>query len=107
MLLRIQPDESLRSYVDRNLLANFMDWTVDRLRWLSEGVMTHQAVKVIASTMVWEGCYGFNRRLHQHTHLPLQFVIRDTRDVTYSRTSYLKPRMAINDPDAAAHAVSA
>lgn len=99
MLLRIQPDESLRSYVDRNLLVNFMDWRVDRLRWLSEGDITHQAVKVIASTMGWEGCYGFNRLLHEHTQLPLQFVIRDTRDVSYSRTAYLKPRMAITNSD--------
>ncbi|WAB98061.1 TniQ family protein [Pseudomonas putida] len=103
MLLRIQPDESLRSYVDRNLLVNFMDWRVDRLRWLAEGEITHQAVKVIASTMGWEGCYGFNRLLHEHTQLPLQFVIRDTRDVSYSRTAYLKPRTAITNSDSHAY----
>lgn len=81
MLLRIQPEESLRSHIDRNLLANFKDWTVDRLRWLSRGVVTYQGAKEIASLMGWEGCYGFNRLMHEHTHLPLQSVIRDTPTV--------------------------
>lgn len=40
----------------------------------------------------WPGCYGFNRLLHQNTAYPLQSVIKDPRDISYSGNTYIKDR---------------
>ncbi|NVZ75196.1 hypothetical protein HX859_09895 [Pseudomonas gingeri] len=89
MLLRIHSDESLRSYVERNLFLNWKDPAVDGLSRLSKYALCSMEVKVIASILGWPGCYGFNRLLHHHTDYPLRSVFKDLRDISYSQWTYL------------------
>ena len=57
MLLRIQPDESLRSYVERNLYLQFRNSDLDilksaELRYFS---WSNRQVKLVGSIMGWHG----------------------------------------------------
>jgi hypothetical protein len=69
MLLRIQPEESLRSYVERNLYLQLYNSDLDYLKKPSLRYCHWDGwqVKIIANIMGWHGCYGFNKLLHLHT----------------------------------------
>ncbi|MCP2024268.1 UNVERIFIED_ORG: hypothetical protein J2Y76_005183 [Pseudomonas reinekei] len=92
MLQRIQPDESLRSYVARNLFVNRKDPTVNGLRGISILGICSEGIKKIASVLQWPGCHGFNRLLHHHTAYPLKSVLKSPRDISYSQTTYISAR---------------
>ncbi|MFV3368808.1 hypothetical protein ACNFH5_11610 [Pseudomonas sp. NY15435] len=90
MLLRIQRDESLRSFIARNL---FLNWNgpearaFDRL--LKFSIRTNE-VREIAAAMGWLGCFGFNRLLHKHTDYPRYSIFKIKRDFSYSHFEYLR-----------------
>lgn len=89
MLLRIQSDESLRSFIARNLFLNWSGPQAKVLDRLSKSVVTSYDVKIIAAAMGWFGCYGFNRLLHYHTFYPRLSVFKRRQDISYSHTEYL------------------
>lgn len=66
MLLRIQPDESLRSYVERNLLLQLRNAGLDVFRTSSFRYYSRDNSQVIsiAEILGWYGCYGFNKLVH-------------------------------------------
>lgn len=91
MLLRIQPDESLRSYVERNLYLQFRNSDLDilksaELRYFS---WSKRQVKLIGSIMGWHGCYGFNKLVHLHTDYPFRSVFKPTKLLAYSETEFI------------------
>lgn len=89
MLLQIQPDESLSSYVRRNLYINRYDSCQEVFKALAKRPSFWSAeVNTIASTMGWPGCHGFNRLIHNHTLLAATCVIKHDQDFSYSQNQY-------------------
>lgn len=85
MLLRIQRDESIRSFIERNIFilgqGLFPNW------YVSKRIKTED-IRYIASLLRWDGCFGFNRVLHNHTHQPLQSLFKNSQDMAYSGSKY-------------------
>ncbi len=89
MLLRIQKDESLRSYVERNRFLPGTNLEINTSKVLSHCHLDGSAVKKIASILGWQGCYGFNKLLHEHTKSPSLYVFKSKFDYSYSGSDYL------------------
>ncbi|WP_148060133.1 hypothetical protein [Pseudomonas frederiksbergensis] len=91
MLLQIQPDESLRSYVERNLflqphspaLEIFRAPEFRYCRWRSKQVIS------IANMFGWDGCYGFNKLVHSHTDYPVHGVLKSKSSFSYSASEFV------------------
>lgn len=89
MLLKIQPDESLTSFVMRNLLINGYAPNMEVFKGLAKcASFGRNEVNKIASAMGWPGCYGFNRLIHHHTMDVEFFVIKNSQDLSYSGKDY-------------------
>lgn len=91
MPLQIQPDESLVSYVKRNVYLNWpseKDGIFERLA--TRQVLKLIEVKEIAVAMGWPGCYGFNRLVHGHTMMAATHVFKSEWDHSYSGNQYIK-----------------
>lgn len=89
MLLQIQPDESLPSYVSRNLLLNRYASGAGVFKDLVQRYSFRNAqVRKISSAMGLPGCYGFNSLIHNHTLMAVNFVIKNPQDVSYSDVQY-------------------
>lgn len=90
MPLPIQPDESLASYVRRNL---HLSWHIDvPLTFHQLGtrhVLKTIEVKRLAEAMGWPGCYGFNRLVHGHTMMASTHVFKARWDHAYSGKQYI------------------
>jgi hypothetical protein len=90
MPLLIQPDESLVSYVRRNL---HLSWHIDvPLTFHQLGtrhVLKTIEVKRLAEAMGWPGCYGFNRLVHGHTMMASTHVFKARWDHAYSGKQYI------------------
>lgn len=86
MLLRIQRNETIRSYIERNIYiygkAQFKQWNTPQ-------ELTAAHIKEVASLLGWHGCYGFNRLLHNHTFQPFHSVFKNSQDMAYSGTRYI------------------
>lgn len=89
MLLRIQREESLRSYVERNIFLNWKVSSVRQFERLSKFRLETVGVRKIASAMGWSGCFGFNRLLHHHTQYPRYSIFKNDQDIAYSQHEYL------------------
>lgn len=90
MLLRIQPDESLRSFVERNL---FLQLPTRALEIFGAPQFRHRRwrnkqVKSIATLLGWDGCYGFNKLLHSHTDYTIYGVLKAKDSFSYSSTEF-------------------
>lgn len=91
MLLRIQSDESLRSYVEQNLFLQLHYPALDIFRtpefrycrWRSKQVIA------IANILGWYGCYGFNRLVHSHTDYPIYGVLKSKGSFSYSASEFV------------------
>jgi len=91
MLLRIQPDESLRSYVERNLFLQLRNPDLDIFRspnfryysWDNSQVIS------IAEIFGWYGCYGFNKLVHLHTDYPFRSVLKSDSSFAYSESEFV------------------
>lgn len=88
MLLRIQQNESLRSYVERNLFVPNIGLNCEVLQSLSHWDWDSSHVKLIAKLLGWHGCYGFNKLLHEHTIYPLKSVLKSKFNHSYSNNEY-------------------
>ena len=90
MPLPIQPDESLASYVRRNL---HLSWHIDvPLTFHQLGtrhVLKTIELKRLAEAMGWPGCYGFNRLVHGHTMMASTHVFKAHWDHAYSGKQYI------------------
>lgn len=89
MLLRIQPDESLRSYLERHFFLQVQNLGLNNLKKLRLRSSNWYSweVKQIADFMGWRGCYGFNKLVHMHTSYPFRSVL--TKDFSYSGSEFL------------------
>jgi hypothetical protein len=91
MLLRIQPDESLRSYVERNLFLQLRNPDLDIFRspnfryysWDNSQVIS------IAEIFGWYGCYGFNKLVHLHTDYHFRSVLKSDSSFAYSESEFV------------------
>ena len=91
MPLQIQPDESLVSYVKRNV---YLNWPGEKggifERLATRQVLNLVDVKEIAEAMGWPGCYGFNRLVHGHTMMAAAHVFKGEWDHSYSGNQYVR-----------------
>ncbi len=90
MLLRIQPDESLRSYVERNIYLGLNSHKLDILKGLYCVHWRGWVVKSIAELLGWHGCYGYNKLLHLHTSIPFSRVLKTESAMQLSPVEYEK-----------------
>lgn len=89
-LLRIQPDESLRSFVERNLFIQRHTRSIEIFgapkfryrRWRNQQVIS------IANFLGWGSCYGFNKLLHSHTDYSVHGVLRTKDSYSYSANEF-------------------
>ncbi len=88
MLLRIQVEESLLSFIARNKFLNWNDTEVNALDRLTRTAVYSSDVKIIAAGMGWFGCYGFNRLLYHHTFYPRRSIFKESQDISYSHKEY-------------------
>ncbi|MHC6228161.1 TniQ family protein [Pseudomonas sp. X10] len=90
LLLRIQPDESHRSFVERNLFIQRHTRSTEIFgapefrsrRWRNRQVIS------IANFLGWDGCYGFNKLLHFHTDYSVHGVLRNKDSASYSANEF-------------------
>ncbi|MCK1788858.1 TniQ family protein [Pseudomonas violetae] len=88
MMLAIQPEETLRSFVERTLLIKGKHSSEEVFRKFPRWATRVDVLK-IADTLGWFGCHGLNKILHRHTNYPLTAVFKNIQDVSYSRGEYL------------------
>lgn len=86
MLLRIQRDETIRSFIERNIFIFGEGWSP---KWYTSKSLTSENVRNVASLLGWHGCSGFNRILHNHTYQPLLSVFKNSQDMAYSGSKYI------------------
>lgn len=89
MLLRIQQNESLRSYVERNLFVPNTGLDGEAFQSLSHWNWDSSHVKLIAKLLGLHGCYGFNKLLHGHTIYPWEGVLKSRFNHSYSDHEYI------------------
>jgi len=100
MPLPIQVDESLQSYVRRNLLLCWGDPKAATFETLAatSRVIKADAVRMLAAEFGWPGCYGFNRLVHCHTMHAAFHVIKNDWDISYSGSDYISPGVQYSEP---------
>lgn len=91
MLLRIQSEESLRSFIARNIYLNWKNSSAKIFESISRLQLVTDDVKAIANAMGRPGCYGFNSLLHHHTNYPVKSVFKNIQDMAYSGADYTSP----------------
>lgn len=91
MLLRIQPDESLRSFVDRNLYLQPRNSDIDFFKQIAPRCLhwRRDTVVSISKIMGWHGCYGFNKLVHLHTYYPIRGVLKSKGNLSYSGSEFI------------------
>lgn len=92
MLLRIQKNETLRSFVERSLFIPNAGLSDEAVKALSAWNWNSYHVKLIAKLLGWHGCYGFNKLLHGHTIYPCQSVLKSRFNQSYSDDEYISDR---------------
>lgn len=101
MPLQIQPEESLVSYVKRNL---FLNWSSPQAGIFEElatrYIFKTSDVQRIAAEMGWSGCNGFNRLLHGHTMMAATHVFKGGWDISYSGKQYASDGERFSERDA-------
>lgn len=89
MLLRIQPEESLRSFITRNFYVNrYSPAIVELKKDVTFSVQSSDVIK-IGKAMGWVGCYGLNRLLNNHTYYPRIAFLHEDQDISYSQNVYI------------------
>lgn len=87
--LQIQPEESIRSYVERALFLSSDSHSVDDIRKFRSKVRFFKSdLKEISAYLGWNGSYGFDRLICLHTPLAMNYVVKNSQDVSYSRKHY-------------------
>ncbi|MBM5458527.1 hypothetical protein H8F21_13240 [Pseudomonas sp. P66] len=87
--LRIQPEESIRSYIARSLFLSVEDSSVDKILAFRNHVrFITLDLKQIADYLGWPGCYGLDRLICLHTPMAVKYLIKNSQDISYSRGLY-------------------
>ncbi|MCF5706607.1 hypothetical protein GIV19_04820 [Pseudomonas syringae] len=89
MILAIQPEETVRSFVARTLFIKGKSSSEEIFRKYPKYCPSRADIMKIGEKLGWVGCYGFNKVLHRHTNYPLRSVIKNIQDISYSRGEYL------------------
>src|SRR5471032_2092164 len=89
MFLRIQKNESLRSYAERNIFIYNRSPDSKSLRDLYYLSFNSTEVTLIAKKLGWLGCYSFNKIIHNHSGYPWYSIIRSRFDYSYSGSWYV------------------
>ncbi len=62
--------------------------------------MRNEVVRIIAETMGWGGCYGFNHLIHYHTGYPLKSIFKDNfQDIAYSGSKFILGRQYVENEE--------
>ncbi|NVZ21453.1 TniQ family protein [Pseudomonas costantinii] len=88
MILAIQPEETVRSFVERTLFIKGKRSSEDVFRTFPNSP-SRADILTLAELLGWSGCYGLNKILHTHTNYPFTAVFKNTQDVSYSRNEYI------------------
>ncbi|WP_349987265.1 MULTISPECIES: TniQ family protein [Pseudomonas] len=87
--LQIQPEESIRSYLERSLFLCWDSHAVDDIRKFQNKVRFFKSdLKEISVFLGWDGSYGFDRLISLHTSLAVNYVVKHSQDISYSRKLY-------------------
>lgn len=86
MRLRIQRNETIRSYIERSI---FICGKGQFPKWYTSKRLTTEDIRGVASLLGWHGCSGSNRVLHSHTYQPLHSVFKSSQDMAYSGSKYI------------------
>ncbi|RMT25859.1 hypothetical protein ALP52_100852, partial [Pseudomonas amygdali pv. mori] len=89
MILAIQPEETVRSFVARTLFIKGKHSSEEVFRNFPKNRILRADILSIAGTQGWIGCHGFNKVLHKHTEYPLSEVFKNIQDISYSRDEYI------------------
>lgn len=89
MILKISTDEALDSYISRSYLLNRLgDWQSYGAGFDDNWGYSNRFLREIASLQGWEGCAGYNKLLHRHTHYPRFSFLKDRGDIYYSADEF-------------------
>lgn len=87
--LQIQPEESIRSFLERTLFLCWDSLAVDEIRKFQNKVRFFKSdLKEISVFLGWGGSYGFDRLISLHTSLAVNYVVKHSQDISYSRKLY-------------------
>lgn len=89
MILAIQPEETVRSFVERTLFIKGKHSSEEVFRKFPKNCVLREDIYLIAEMQGWNGCYGLNKMLHRHTNYPLKEVFKNVQDISYSRGEYI------------------
>ncbi|WP_449297990.1 TniQ family protein [Pseudomonas caspiana] len=89
MMLAIQPEETVRSFVERTLLIKGSYSSEEIFRKFPKDCPSHESILSIGELLGSAGCYAFNQILHRHTNYPLETFIKNIHDVSYSGRDYI------------------
>ena len=92
MLLSIQKNECIRSYVERALYVDPYGKNSSFLRVISNSKIFAQDAILLSKILGWPGCHGFNRLIHFHTEYAFDFMVKSARDFAYSENFYVSKR---------------
>ncbi|MFW9082210.1 TniQ family protein [Pseudomonas sp. P2757] len=90
MLLKIQREESIRSFIERSLFMSRGTSEKQIFHKLSSNRLRNDQLSIISGLQGWPGCYGFNRLLHCHTDYPIYALLKGPHDLAYSDYSYAR-----------------
>lgn len=85
----IQSNECMRSYIERVLFLDPYGPHSNSLRKISRKAIKAPAARFLAETLGWAGCRGFNRLIHMHADAPLRFIVKSSKDLSYSHNMYI------------------
>ncbi|KRP50780.1 TniQ family protein [Pseudomonas poae] len=89
MILAIQPEETVRSFVERTLFIKGAHSSEKVFRQFPKHRPLRADIAIIAEMLGWIGCYGLNKMLHRHTNYPLKGVFKNIQDISYSGDQYI------------------
>ncbi|WP_146021750.1 MULTISPECIES: hypothetical protein [unclassified Pseudomonas] len=88
MLLTIQPQESLRSFLERHFFVDSRSPESIEFKKISRYYMRGESIGFIAAVLGRSDTYGFNRLLHDHTSYSQVAVFPDAGQNSYTRSKY-------------------
>ncbi|MBV7488017.1 TniQ family protein [Pseudomonas sp. PDM30] len=89
MILAIQPEETVRSFVERTLFIKGKQSSEEAFREFPKYGPVSTDILKITELLGWAGCYGLNMMLHKHTDYPITAVFKNIQDISYSAKEYL------------------
>ncbi|WP_413817510.1 TniQ family protein [Pseudomonas sp. P9_31] len=89
MILVIQPEETVRSFVERTLFIKGKYSSEEIFRKFPKNCPSRANILIIAEMLGWVGCYGLNKMLHRHTNNPLTEAFKNIQDISYSGSEYI------------------